>query len=294
MNKPNEQITIDDLNHYRSLMDQFNSLFNGHDNFKTELDKIFQLELKLINAANENEIFNPQQITLDSLIQLTDFDYLDYFNKLNGYHSMPLKGTDLVMLNIKYLQQIHSIIDQTPLSILANFVAWKAIYTYGNFLNNASRSLIFNYEQATFGLKKPVPDWKRCIRQIRSIFSMALSRLYVKDHVKLQTKSNLNEMIKNIKESFVNEEWTPATKEKIKEHLSKMNLHLIYPNFITNDTELKNYYALDQKFDNGLKWSINDNYLDTYRYVQLNKIRAKFQLLESSEFDKEKFGYENC
>lgn len=268
-------------------MDQFDNLFNGDNKFKNELDKIFQFELKLINAANEAENTNPQPISLDSLVQLTGFDYRYYFNKLDGYH---LTGTDLVMVNAKYLRQIHSIIDRTPLSILINFVAWKAIYTYGNFLNNAARSLIFNYEQAALGIKTPVPDWKRCVGQIRSIFAMALSKSYVEDHVKLQTKSTLNEMIGNIKDSLVNDEWMPASNEKTKEHLSKMNLNLVYPDFITNETELENYYGLDQRFDDGLKWSINDNYLDTYRYIQFNKFRAKFQLLE---LDNDKFWYKN-
>ncbi len=148
-------------------------------------------------------------MTLEDFKLLTEsrFDWtalLTTYTDQNGLtSSLKLSDDALVIVeDVPYYRELVRTLDDTPDYVLANYMGWMFASQYAKYTGGELQALAFAYQQAQQGVKVQQPVWKRCVRQVFSEMSWAVSRRYVDRFLPSDTKEKATLLIKDLKDSF--------------------------------------------------------------------------------------------
>jgi len=173
-----------------------------------------------------------------------------YINKLNLPYEMT--DSDLVIVeDIPFYKAVVKLLDDTPDYVLYNYMGWMFTNQFAKYMGKELQDLTFEYQKAQQGVQKQLPVWKRCVKQVYSELSWAISRLYVDKFVQPATKPSAVQLIDYLKDSFgglVKEDaWLDeTTRKRALDKLDGIRENVAYPEWMLINDELDKYYGFSK------------------------------------------------
>ncbi|XP_023227829.1 phosphate-regulating neutral endopeptidase-like [Centruroides sculpturatus] len=131
-------------------------------------------------------------------------------------------------------------------------VTWNNQYSLPNRLSQKQykKLLIYNFvlKIGAVDINSPSEDrWEFCIDQTIHYLGHAVSALYVKKRFSSEIKSDVQQMVENIRSSIMKEvnsfPWLNSEEKKIaQEKINLLNVEIGHPEFILNNEQLETYY----------------------------------------------------
>lgn len=134
-----------------------------------------------------------------------------------------------------------------PNSVIVNYLLWRTTSTVAHLLNDKARDLYMEFQRNISGQKSFEERWEECIDDVLTYLPVSTSALYVKHFFKESSKYEALDLVKAIQHEFENTlrttEWMDeATREEALMKAKTMGRHIGYPNELTNDLKLTDYY----------------------------------------------------
>ncbi|KAJ6220344.1 hypothetical protein RDWZM_006156 [Blomia tropicalis] len=235
----------------RNSMKQFISIIGTSKRiqFKTDYDLIkqtlliFRMAQKMANSEIPNERWQ-----IERLKQLLDQSQIElikqWLNNDNMIEQLMFTWTNNPMFNcndvvlvddIGYFKRLNSLLQSTPRHVLFNYVGWKTIYTYQNYIGGQAWNIL--HRSIPFS---PVPLWKHCIDRVIKVYPWNVSHRYLKRFIPIEIKSNVMALVQNVqitfKQMIIDSNWIDQqTKKNAIEKLEAMKLFIAYPDWLVSN-----------------------------------------------------------
>lgn len=142
-------------------------------------------------------------------------------------------------------------------SVIANYIILRDLIDYVPYLSENLRNLEFQFLRVLTGKATKSARWFECIKATTSMFNIAISSMYVREHFRDQKiKKDVTNIFHEINSEFEkilnkNKWMDEKTKVAALRKLKSMNVNVAYPNELMNNTVLEKYYE---------KLSLNDTF----------------------------------
>jgi len=218
---------------YKKFIGDFLNYFNLEFN----VDDIYDIEEKLSGPTYTNvqkrdcEIMN-NNTTIQILEETNESlanDLKYFFKKIN------IISGKINITNPKFTKFYYELLNTTNLETLKNYFCYLFLRKMGNYIDNNTETLLFNfYGKVLSGIKKIKDPWKRTLDKLDCLVGMLVGKLFVSENFKKESKNKVIEMIQfiklELKERLENNEWMEnITKTKALEKLKHMNFKVGYP-----------------------------------------------------------------
>lgn len=225
-------------------------------------------------------------MTLADFKELTEsrFDWTQllttFTDKLNLTSSLLLSDDALVIVeDIPYYKALVKVLDETPNYVLYNYMGWMFANQFAKYAGKELQLLSFEYQKTLQGVKVQLPIWKRCVKQVYSELSWAVSRRYVDRFVPGNTKEAATALIKDLKESFrklvLTDDWLDElTRSRALDKMTGMRENVAYPEWILDNAELDKFYGFSEKnYLTVQKGKYFESILDVNRFAMIKMYR---------------------
>ncbi|XP_031553087.1 endothelin-converting enzyme 1-like [Actinia tenebrosa] len=207
-----------------------------------KVDEMLRFEGQLANVSLLDDLFQPGPVFNTSLLyfqhMVPQFDWIGYFNELFKPLWIP-KSEILYPKTLVYLRRALRIIQNTPKSVLANYMVWYV-------LRSEVKWLSVKYYEAMKGIKVPKQiRFHSCVYSSETSFGDLLMVAYINDnHTQLVRSKNMakimaNEEIQAFGENVKELTWLDnAAKSEAIQKINAMAIHVAFPDYMLNSTKL--------------------------------------------------------
>ena len=166
---------------------------------------------------------------------------------------LPYKITDeeqVIVKDLEYYKGMVQLVSTTPLHVLFNYMGVRFISERGDDGSRRMHEVEHEFAQKTKGLKAMPRHWEGCLEEVRRLFPMPLSRLYVDAVVPPETKVAAESIVSHVAESFAKtiKKHTPwldkVTRDRAEEKLAKIKYLVAYPDWISDNSQLDADFGL--------------------------------------------------
>ena len=308
-------------NEYKRYVNRIFDHFNMSD-VDEITNKIYEIEYKLADASQTRTERRDPHLTYNEYTfkqlceEFPNIDWVRYINKTTLFDRCewtPINQTKFVIDNPGFLKCVNDIVDKYSLVELQWYLMNRTINSIGNFLDNKSYEIIFDfYGRLLLGQKEPKPRWKRVMSTVQHLLGELLGRRYVETYFPEESKKKCLDMVNDLKNSLeqkiINVEWmTSETKEKALLKLHKFGVKIGYPDKWRDYSALvcdKNQTYIDcvlscRKFQiewefaqldlpvDRTKWEMNPQEINAYYHPVMNEIVFPAGILQAPFFDPE-------
>ncbi|MDR0205673.1 MAG: M13 family metallopeptidase [Bacteroidales bacterium] len=212
---------------------------------ETEMAMIFMPKEELRDPNNTN---NPKTVS-EIQAMLPNFSFTNYLNQLK------LNNLDKVNVGqTAYLTGLNTILYNTNLETIKDYLAWNIINTAASFLSEEFVNTNFEFYGKTLSGKEEIqPRWKRVVSIVDGSLGEAVGQMYVEKYFPTESKERMLHLVKNLRyamsERIKNLTWmSDETKEKAIDKLNAMIVKIGYPDTWRDYTALEidttlSYYA---------------------------------------------------
>ena len=175
--------------------------------FSARATAVVELEASLAAAmASNTQLRDPamryNSLTREALGQLApSFPWSTYLGTLFG-PTVEGEVLELVASSTSFLSGLNSLLLSQPPAAIADYVTWQAIRMAMPRLSSAFRGEADRFRSSLYGSSPPA-RWDSCVSLTDSVLGFALSKLYVDAAFAGGSKASAEEMIADIKQSFV-------------------------------------------------------------------------------------------
>ncbi|XP_031626097.1 neprilysin-2-like [Contarinia nasturtii] len=211
----------------------------------------FEIELAKIavpegERRNLSALYNPFTIRQ---LQAT-YPYLNWLECINGLlpESVRIDEDEVLIVDVpNYYMQLGPILQATPKRTIANYFAWRSVFFGSALLNSALHRRKLQFLATTIGLRKLDPRYNTCVTLTSHYLPISVGALYVRRYFDEESKKAAVELVNSIREEFIkilrdvswmDDETRAAAIEKAK----SMTSHIAYPDELTNNNKLEEYY----------------------------------------------------
>uniref|UniRef100_A0A1I7WVX6 Peptidase_M13_N domain-containing protein n=1 Tax=Heterorhabditis bacteriophora TaxID=37862 RepID=A0A1I7WVX6_HETBA len=167
-------------------------------------------------------------------------------------------NTEVIVCEIDYLRKVSStiqpnnvvssLIANTNQVVLANYIIWRVVQSSVRFLDERFEDIKQDFSRVMTGQQQRSPRWKDCAQVPSTVLPLAAGAIYVDAHFNSQDKREAIEMIKLLRNSFVelvqqNSWMDEATKSVAIDKANSMIDNIGYPE-LTNDIQ-----KLDEQYN---------------------------------------------
>jgi len=204
------------------------------------------ISLPLEKQRNSSELYNP--ITIRDLQKKYPFnDWLQYFNIILPAVSQVDKNEVIVVLDVKFFDQLDDLLRQTPKRTIGNYLIWRVAETSTDFLTKQLRNRQLEYYSVLNGQKTYKPRWKECLDYVIDNLSIAMSSLYVRKYFNQESKKVALDMVNGIKREYQeilsSVPWMDKkTREIAKIKANAIVSHIGYADELLDNEKLNEYY----------------------------------------------------
>merc|ERR1712117_29974 len=182
-----------------------------NDRTEKELKEALLFEIELANISdaqedrrNDTALYNP--IVLETLAVLDGHppSWVDYVNKMVRGDRIP-NNEVVIIKNPKYIKKLSTVLKSTDARTVSNYLMWRAVKSKMSDLNQAAGKLREKFNREVNGINSDPPGWKKCVKEVgfENMNEISLhyiaSSMYIKEYFKSDAKTEMIEMIKNIK-----------------------------------------------------------------------------------------------
>ncbi|KAH9518882.1 Membrane metallo-endopeptidase-like 1 [Bulinus truncatus] len=214
----------------------------------------FQISVPDEQRRDSNALYNPMTLAEIQGNYSRHFNWSRYVVELL---SSPEVGvTDIseseIIINQcpVYYQKLNDLLDVTPKRTVANYLIWRLVLSLLNFgaLGEKYKTLMNNYNKVILGTSSERPRFRTCSTYTVKFMSLAVGRMFVKDHFDMGSKTIVLNMVKGLQNSFdellEDLDWMDDETKKVaqdKNHFIKSKIG--YPEELNNDTYLEEFYS---------------------------------------------------
>lgn len=175
-------------------------------------------------------------------------DWLDYFNGILPHESQLTSEDLIVTFNVDFLDKLGDLIESTPKKVVANYVMWRVVMDFVNYLPSDLRIRQHEYKKILTGKEVREVRWQECIDLVLEHFAHAFGSLYVQKHFKESAKTMTVEMVEYIKNAFGDNLKTvtwmdEATKAAAQVKLDAMTEEIGFADELIDDAKLIEFYT---------------------------------------------------
>lgn len=188
---------------------------------------------------------------------MPDFPIQDYINGFISSEMNKLKDRDTLLVSpplrgIKYL--LANLTNHSPRT-QANLIIWKYVESLIPHLDPETRKYLLEFEKTSGGRKNVEERWYRCTKIIakltvepQNILSLAVGSMYSRKYITAKIKTNVEKMVKDIKEEFKRMlkkmAWIDGnTRERFEKKQEKLRQFIAYPEEYFDDSIIDKYYS---------------------------------------------------
>ncbi|KAM6953381.1 phosphate-regulating neutral endopeptidase PHEX [Aplochiton taeniatus] len=208
--------------------------------------KLAEILIPYENRTSEN-MYN--RYTISGLQRLIpQFDWLVFVQEVvasKGDPALVVSPSEPVIVRAPlYLKQLFKLISSTQPRTVANYVAWRTVFSR---ITTLSRRFLFRYldfAKVTTGTTSLTPRWDKCVNYVENTLVYSTGRLFVDTHFQEDKKHMMEELIDGVRWAFIdmleneNDWMDTATKKRATEKAHSVLAKVGYPPFILNDTYL--------------------------------------------------------
>ena len=234
------------------------------DKAKEELQKVFELEMKLASISlsgedqrNRTKLYNPTTLAQVPVSEQLPQSWTIHLQKLFDFDDEKLDIQDterVIVTDVDFYKNLSAILQSTDKRTLANYVGWRVAADLFNFLGSEERAISQIFTKALDGVDQKQPRWKTCLKNVGfnnmngGAFSFAVSSMYARNMFNVDSKKQVVDISKHIRRAFakiLNElEWMDDdTKKEARKKLSKMKEFIAYPEEILIKEKVDGFYA---------------------------------------------------
>lgn len=237
-----------------------------------ELGESLQFEMDLANISwpNEKRRNSSALYNLHTIGELQKtYPYIMWKEYINALLPVGLDIDDDEPINVSvpsFFESLGTLLAKTPKRTIANYMMWRIHAFSISFLSEEFRKRQLEYATALSGRQEQEARWKECVDITSGSLAISIGSLYVRKHFKEDAKHIAMEMVDSIRSVFsgilTDVDWMDEqTKKSALEKLNSMTTHIGYPDEITDDNKLSEYYeSLDiepsKYFESFLKMNI--------------------------------------
>lgn len=177
------------------------------------------------------------------------------------------------------------LLERTPKRTIANYLTWRAVDGAILYLTSKLRQIEINYRAKVEGKEQRDPQWKECVMFIAPEFKIAVGAKYIKKYFREDSKAVAVEMVDDIKAAFheiiMTRDWMDDnTKKLAAEKLEKMSVNIAYPNEVTDDNVVIEYYkGLHVK-----KEEFFESYLRSYSWLMDKSMETLHEPVDKNDW----------
>ena len=284
---------------------------------ETEENKIFAKKIMHFEKEMSSSMMKPAELRIpentynplptESLVKnFNSFEMEIYFKGI-GIE----KFDEVIVGQPDHINELNKLFQKTSLETIKNYLRWKVINHYAQYLSEDFVKLHFGFYETTLsGKKEQKPMNEQAIEEMtRKVVKTALAREFVDRHFSVEAKDKVNEMVDNLlavyKDRLNNLEWmTNETKKEALKKLEAIGRKLGYPDdwkdISTLEIDSEDYIAninacakfsfeeniskLNKPVDKD-EWGMPAHMVNAYYHPLLNEIAFPAGIMQPPFFD---------
>ncbi|KAF8785573.1 Endothelin-converting enzyme like protein [Argiope bruennichi] len=289
--KRNEESAQKELKRFENLFIKLALILGStRSNFSEDFNSIVDLEIKMLQMMtppekleSNNQWYNKMPIK-DLKRRIPQIDWLRYIQEFsNSSLSIQGKGNEItkedlvIVRDLPYAEKIsHYIRNEKNFRQISTYLGLRVLLSLLTHLPENFTVALHEFYRDN-GVPLQISDrWKICINRINSIFGMIAGFLYVKEYFSLEDRNEVRKLVLDLsfefeKQLLYNNWMDRETKKAALEKLRAMKVNVGFPDWITDESNLDDFYIKtnmptmeDEVFENDLK-------ITQYRIMQLIK-----------------------
>ncbi|XP_072030166.1 endothelin-converting enzyme homolog [Amphiura filiformis] len=222
--------------------------------FEDAMDKmkgIVEFETKLAEAfVPEDDLEDPEDVyNKMSMEQFADsmpeFDIPLYLNLM--FNTTLSKDEDVLVYTPEYFVRLNDIIKETPEQVIQDYIVWQTMFPMLPYLSSSFQSIYAAFMHVLYGSGENggggTPLWEICVSETQDALGEVTGALFVQEHMSADTKIQVEEILTNIRQTFIGNlpslDWMEeSTKAKAKTKATAMTDKVGWPDWLLNQQQL--------------------------------------------------------
>lgn len=131
-----------------------------------------------------------------------EISWLSYLNSILYPHEK-LESSEEIVINLPHIfKHLVELYKKTPKRVLANYICWRVAMESADQLSERIRDIRHKFNAVLTGRNEKTARWKECIDFAQMHLHLATGALYVRKWFNKEVKTNMENMVHNIKHSF--------------------------------------------------------------------------------------------
>ncbi len=238
-----DSTSVDIQNKYKAFVAQMLELA-GSKNATAEAEMIYNMEYKLaeaqmsrIDRRNPELTYNKMSVA-DLAATTPTIQWDTYFNGLN------IAADTLIVGQPDFLQKLDAWYQEVSIEDLKTYIRFKALNSYADQLPSGFEQAQFDFYSTTLrGTKKMKPRWRRTLNNMGGM-SEQIGHLFVNEHFSPESKERVSQMVEDLRAAYRDRiqqlSWmSDETKTKAIEKLNGFTYKIGYPDEWEDVSSLK-------------------------------------------------------
>lgn len=262
LRKKNEESSKKDLKDFENFFSKVAVLLGaGKSNFSADFNSIINFEEKMLQMMSPpeyvediNHWYNNMTLT-DLQKKVPQINWIQYIQEITNSSLLSIdKGYEIhkkdivIVRDLPYIMKVSEYIRNEKNSRqISIYLGWRVLTHLLHHLPlNFSIALEEYYRDSGYPLQT-TKRWKTCINRINSAFGMVSAFLYVKEHFSIDVRNEVRKLILDLSYQFerrlLSNDWMDRkTKNAALQKLRAMKVNIGFPDWITDESNLDDYY----------------------------------------------------
>ncbi|XP_039250644.2 endothelin-converting enzyme-like 1 isoform X1 [Styela clava] len=194
--------------------------------------------------------------------------------------------TQVLVDSKNYMSNLSTLMSATKPKTLHNYMMWRSVVTKANFLSTPFRKAMLEFSTALLGPRQERPLWRECLGKVNKHFGAATGAMFVREAFPVESKRNIEGMVKNIKDAFRrnlgNVKWMDDNTRRVAVgKLNDMSVEVGYQEELLNDPQSLNKEYMFDVDEN----SFYKNILNSVRFKISQRVDTLFASPDVKEWN---------
>lgn len=231
--------------------------------FEIKIAKITSSMEKHHNIGKQNNPF-----TLASLAK--KYPYVPWEDLLTLYTKRNVSATPDLLINVskpRYYRKLGNLLKRTKKRVLANYLIWRAISEFIQMLPSISFQSQLDLLRELTGRDMIAPKYESCVDVVSDGLDIAIGAIYARKYFNNTAKKMVTEITERIRREMMNVllnvKWMDEkTRAYALEKAEAMEFHVAYPDELSQDKNIEEFYKMLELPDNYLLSTLTLNKFD--------------------------------
>ncbi|XP_031559890.1 endothelin-converting enzyme 1-like [Actinia tenebrosa] len=190
---------------YKQFIIDVGTLLGGGKNIEKSAQGIIDFETQLANIsvpdADKIESWFHRMTVKELKKEVPEYDWLNHLNTMFTTDKIQ-ESEELTVPALPYLKKLMKLVENTPKSVLSNYLVWNVIQDEVSFLSKPYRDARTKYRDSVLGSKGQKKRWKTCVSYTNELVGDILGAAYIRKHFDKHSKEMAKSMILEVRKAF--------------------------------------------------------------------------------------------